>query len=147
MGEGGGAEELLRQVLSKLEELSARISRIEAYLSSVGISQDVLRIALQLASATTTSLASALEYAMRAWRVLEGIAGLCPISRSIVIALSDCSELSVSDVYRRVRRIRGRASRRTISERLRFLEDVGVVVDVGTGARPRYVLRVCTQRR
>lgn len=146
MVEGNDAEELLYRILLKLEELSNRISRIEAYLNSLGLNQEVLRISLQLTAVTSKSIATTLEYAMRAWKVIEGLSGLCPISRSIIAALSDCSELSISDIYRRVKKLRGTASRRIISERVKVLESRGVVINVGTEARPKYVLKVCRQR-
>lgn len=146
MAENNGAEEVLRRILLKLEELSNRIGRIEAYLSSIGVNQDMLRISLQLTAVTSASLANTLEYAMRAWKVIEGLSGLCPISRSIITSLSDCSELSISDIYRRVKKLRGAASRRIISERIKLLESKGAVINVGTEARPKYILKICRQR-
>ena len=88
-----------------------------------------------------------LEAVEAARRIAPIVAELNPdeLTRAVLEALADCQPLSISEVYRRVRSIRGRASRATIASRLRELEKRGIAVNIGTEKRPRYTLRVCLE--
>lgn len=68
---------------------------------------------------------------------------LDPISRDILKSLATCEKLSISEITRRVKRFRGKASRRIIRERLKILEKNRHVVNIGSMNRPLYMLRKC----
>ncbi len=131
-------EKMLFIVLERIEEL-------EDALRKLGISSTELYLASELA--TTMSIPAYL--ALEATRRLVSIFSreeLDPISRSILKALSICDKLSVSEITRRVRAFRGRASRRIIREKLRILEEKGYVINVGNDKRPLYMLKACMSR-
>ncbi|MEB3859605.1 MAG: hypothetical protein LRS43_00175 [Desulfurococcales archaeon] len=129
-------EGMLRQVVRRLEEL-------EELLGGYRREAEATRVAARLALTGFYPVYVAVEAARRVIRIVESAGPLDPISRSIIESLSACEPLSVSDITRRVREIRGRASRRIVSERVKRLEDRGLVVRVGGRARPGYTLREC----
>ncbi len=88
-----------------------------------------------------------LEAVEAARRIAPIIAELKPdeLTRAVIEALADCQPLSISEVYRRVKSIRGKASRSTVASRLKELEKRGIAVNLGGDKRPRYTLRVCLQ--
>jgi DNA-binding transcriptional ArsR family regulator len=63
-----------------------------------------------------------------------------PISKDIVKVLIDKSGQNISKVTEGVRARRGSASRRVVRERLKALEQQGIVEQKGEGAVPTYVL-------
>lgn len=135
---------LLREILVKIEELTKRVSALE---SKIGFSNEIefLKHALGIAALTSKPLVLSIDALWRAWRILAGSPGLDPISKAVIQALSDCEALNVSETTRRVRDIRGRASRRIVRSRLQYLEERGIVIRVGGSARVKYVLRACVK--
>lgn len=135
---------LLREILLKIEELSKRISALE---SKIGSSNEIefLRYALGMAALTSKPLVLSIDALWRAWRIISGSPGLDHISKAIIQALSDCEALNISEITRRVREIRGRASRRIIRGRLQYLEEKKIVMRVGGSQRARFVLRACVK--
>ncbi len=125
-------ERLLREVRESLEHL-------EGLLREAGLEAS---LALSIALGLSRPVLEALEAARRVAPLLE-VLDADEVTRSILVVLALCEPLSISEVYRRVRRLRGRASRSTIASRLRVLEERGVVVNLGSGRRPRYTLRTC----
>ncbi len=132
-------EKLVEMVLRKLEKL-------ESVLQKLGVNNEAISFASELVLALSLPATTALEAARRSVEVLRVLGDIDPISRSIVEALAGCDELSISEVTRRVRSLRGTASRRIVRERLKVLEKLGVVVNVGSSERPRYVLARCLHR-
>jgi len=113
-------ERLLRKVLERLERLER--------LTGLGVEE--ARVAVELAAMITGPVeavvaaiarAAAAVNAMRRFRVDD------PISRAIVEALAVHGTLTLRGLEREVRRLRGRASRSTLRERLRVLEGIGIV--------------------
>jgi len=138
-------EEKLDLITSVIRELAERLEKLEKKLEQHRIDSEELRIALELASAFSTPLIKSLEMARTAYEVLVRLGKPDPITRAIVESLSDCSEKNISEIYRGVKEIRGRASRRIISERVRALLERGVVVNIGTQERPRIKLSRCIE--
>ncbi|WP_048061571.1 helix-turn-helix domain-containing protein [Hyperthermus butylicus] len=62
---------------------------------------------------------------------------------AVLEALAGCEALSVSEITRRVKALRGSASRTTIRSRLAALVEAGVVERLGNGVTARYRLRSC----
>lgn len=50
-----------------------------------------------------------------------------PLTKTILEILAVESGISISDITRKVREIRGKASRRVIASRIRYLESLGIV--------------------
>jgi hypothetical protein len=128
-------EERLERIERLLREVLRRLERLEKL---TGLRAEEVRIAVELASAVTQPIgdavaavarAAAAVNAMRRFRVDD------PISRAIVEALAVNGTLTLRGLEREVRRLRGRASRATLRERLKALEKVGIVRVVGRGRR------------
>jgi len=121
-------EFLLKLILMKLE-------KIEQLLSSLD-SEDVesIKIANRLILAFSMPALKAIEAAMKI-RSLIGKRTLDDISRTILEVLAVKDGISISELTRRIREVRGRASRRIISERLKLLEKEGLIVVERRGSR------------
>lgn len=138
-------EERLDRIERLLNRVFERLREIEETIRLVGLSGDVVRVAYELAQLYSTPVTVALESAKRFASVTSKL-GLDPISLEVVKALSLCREMSISDVTRAVKKSRGRASRRVVREKLRTLEGLGIVVNVGSKARPRFTLKKCLEK-
>ncbi|MCE4602418.1 MAG: hypothetical protein F7B18_04465 [Desulfurococcales archaeon] len=128
-------ERLLREVLERLDKLEKTVAGEEA---------ETVRNAARLVASSIAPAAVALEAARRLIEAVKRAGSLDPISRSIVEALSTCEDLTTMEITRRVRRIRGTASRRIIASRLEMLERRRVVERI-QGSRPRYRLVLCRE--
>lgn len=73
----------------------------------------------------------------------KNIPDLDEISLAILEAVADCKGYSISEITRKVKNIRGKASRRIISSRVKKLEKRGLLINKGNNIRPRYVLTTC----
>jgi len=135
----------LRRLEKMLVDVLARLESIEEMLGGLG-GGEAAEMALRLVVAFSLPATAALEAARRVVATAKALGGVDPLTMAVIEALSDCEPLTVSEVTRRVRRIKGSASRRTVRERLARLEGRGAVVNVGSAARPRYVLRGCRGR-
>jgi len=141
----GDVEERLSRLEEILVRVLARLESIEEYLKALGISDDVLSSAFKLVTTFSLPAAAALEASKRAIEAIRILGGVDSISKSVIEVLSSCEELSISEITRRVRALRGRASRRIIRGRLKVLEAKGVVVNVGS-KKPKYVLKSCLKK-
>ena len=130
-------EKLLENVLKRLEAIEKLLLSSSQYSSS-----SLSVAAARLATAFSLSIVEAVEAANRLLTVGKYVVG-DPIALAIVESLSDCSQLTISDIARRLRIIRGRASRTTIREKIRILEKKKIVENIGSRERPKYVLREC----
>ena len=142
---GGDVEERLSRLEEILARVLSRLESIEKHLKALGISDDALSSAFRLVTTFSLPAAAALEASKRTIEVVRALGGIDSISKSVIEALSSCEELSISEITRRVRALRGSASRRIIRGRLKVLEEKGVVVNVG-GKKPRYVLKSCLEK-
>ncbi|MEM4969778.1 MAG: hypothetical protein QXE01_00835 [Sulfolobales archaeon] len=130
----------------KLDRILELLSRLEEKLSLGDVGEGEVRIALELASTLSIPLIRALEYAARAWHIISGLAGLDPISQTIIKILSSCRSMGVIEIYRGVKAVRGRASRRIVSDRVKKLEAMGIVISRRSKGRPKYLLKICMER-
>ncbi len=136
-------ERRLRRVEELLNDVINRLVTIEGLLKSLGLSSEELMTAQRLVMVFSLPAVVAIKAAERVMRSIRGLRTLDPISRAIIEVLSNCEELSVSEVTRRVKLLRGVASRRIVSSRLAKLLREGVIVNVGSESRPKYLLKVC----
>ncbi|PUA32406.1 MAG: hypothetical protein B7O98_07055 [Zestosphaera tikiterensis] len=116
----------LKRVEKLLEEILKKLERLEELLLLQN--DPTTATALELALSFYLPVHKAVKTAREVVELLKDLASQDPISRAIVevLAASD-TELSISELTRRVRKLRGTASRRVIAERLRRLEGRGVV--------------------
>jgi hypothetical protein len=136
---------LFDEIIFRLDRILEKLSSLEEKLSLENIDSGEVKIALEIASVLSIPLIRALEYAKRAWSILSGIASLDPISQSIIVILSQCRGMKVIEIYRGVKVLRGRASRRIVRDRIKILETMGIIKRVGDEKRPRYILRACIE--
>lgn len=54
--------------------------------------------------------------------------------------------MGVMEIYKGVKAIRGRASRRIVSDRVKRLEAMGIVISKRSKRRPKYLLKICIER-
>ena len=130
-------ERILKKILEKLEYLENRLREIEGGES--------MYLATEIAAMLSVPAYLAIDATRRLLSIFSR-EKLDPISRDILKALSLCEKLNVSEITRRVKAFRGRASRRIVREKLARLEEKGYVVNVGSDKRPLYVLRICMER-
>ena len=135
-------EERLERLEKLLKEVAIKIAWIESVIKSHGRIDETI-IATKLAMAMLYPASMAIDAARRVIETVRAFGPLDPISQSIVEALSPCEELSISEITRRVKSLRGTASRRIVAGRLKILESRGIIVNTGTGERPRYILYNC----
>ena len=138
--------ERVKQLEKMLEELMNRLNNIEEKLRTLGIEQPTLSIASQLVIAFSMPAIQALEASRRAIAAISKLSIIDPINEAIIEVLSSCEALNISEITRRVRVLRGSASRRIIRERLKRLETLDIVVNVGSNDRPKYMLNECIQQ-
>ncbi|NPA04900.1 MAG: winged helix-turn-helix transcriptional regulator [Crenarchaeota archaeon] len=138
-----GLEERIEAIEELLSRVLERLERIEEMLRAAG-GEEAL-IAARLALAFSMPALNAIEAARRIVAATRG-SRLDPISRSIVEALAECRPMSISEITRRVKALRGSASRTTVRSRIRRLVEEGVVVRVDEGRRPLYTLSTCRER-
>ena len=142
----GGVEDLeerLERVEEMLRDVLRKLNQIENYLKTASTESESIRIAYSLFLAFSLPAQLAIEAASRVLEVVRILGGTDPITRSIIEALSGCEKLPVSEITRRVKALRGTASRRTVRERLTQLEKRGVVIVFGSGVKKRYILAIC----
>ncbi|ADI31545.1 hypothetical protein [Staphylothermus hellenicus] len=139
-------EERLEKIEQLLEKVLLKINMLEEKLRLMGIDSSELRIANMLVSALSLPPIIALESSKRVLEIFSARTGLDEISKAIIESLSTCEKLSVSEITRRVRAIRGKASRRIIAEKLEILEDMGMVVSTKLPNKHLYMLARCISR-
>lgn len=139
--QGDSLEERLERLEKLLREALQRLERLEEALAAA--SPDTVMLASRLAIALALPAVEAIEAARRVVALARGVDD--PIARDILEILSGCEPLTVSEIARRLRRLRGSASRTTVRQKLRLLEDKGLIANLGTKARPLYTLQACIE--
>jgi len=128
-------EKILAMVTKKIEE-------IEDYLKKIGLLSDEVYIASELATAFSIPIYMSLEATKRIISLFT-VENYDPITKAIIKSLALCDKLNVSELTRRVKALRGKASRRIVREKLNKLVEKGVVVPIDSGGRRYYVLYKC----
>jgi DNA-binding transcriptional ArsR family regulator len=131
---GGRAEELLEEVIARLERLEGLLKSISA--------DPTTQLALDLVIAFQIPALKAVEMARRISDLAASIGDRDPISMAIIeaMAVSDKS-MSISELTRKVRDVRGTASRRIVTQRVRALEKKGLISIIKAGKSMRVRLR------
>ncbi len=137
-------EDRLERLEKLVETILYKLEQIESMLRSTGDPE--LMIAAELVSAFSLPATKSLEAASIVMDIMKKIRLPDPISRAIVEVMSTCEPLTISEITRRVRELRGKASRRIIRERLKRLEEKQIVVQTGEKRR-LYILRKCLEKQ
>jgi DNA-binding transcriptional ArsR family regulator len=137
-------EETLEKRLERLERLLLdavrRLEKLEELLSSMG---SEAAVAARLATVFSMPAYAAIEAARRITRLYPRVSD--PVSRAVLEALADCEPHSISEVTKRIRELRGTASRRIVRERLSLLASRGIVLVEEHGGRRLYRLASCRE--
>jgi DNA-binding HxlR family transcriptional regulator len=141
-------EERLERIEKLLGLIMNRLLMLEEKLRLAGIDSTEIRTAYELLSLTSIPPLVALEASRRFYRVLSMFRdkGIDEITKSIIKVLSTCEKLSISEITRRVRILRGKASRRIISEKLKLLNSLGIIVCEEKPNKYTCILRSCIER-
>lgn len=127
-------EELLEQVVRKLE-------RVEELLTTIS-NDPTYAIAVELTLYFSVPAQKAIKLARELVLLLRGVPEADPITKAVLEVLASSGDgVSISELTRRVRKIRGTASRRIISERIKLLESKGLVQVRRSGNVTRVYLR------
>ena len=129
-GKEESLEERLRALAKRIEELELRLSRESLLLDEVMKELQLMR---------NISLASALL--LRTTTYIKGYR-YDDISRHIVEALLRAGPMNISQLTNFLKKIRGTASRRIVSEKIKILNRLGLVERVpGKRSEKRYRIR------
>ena len=110
-----------------LEDVLRRLEKLETLLKTLSI-DPVSSLAIELALTYSEPAHKVVMLAKKVVEIQRRLGERDPISRAIVEALTvKGSPLTLSELTREVRALRGTASRRIIAERVRKLERMGVV--------------------
>ncbi len=127
-------EELLEYIVRKLE-------RLEELLTTLS-NDPTYAMAVELTLYFSIPVQRAVKLARELVILLKGVPESDPITKAILEVLASSeSGVSISELTRRVRRVRGTASRRIISERIKLLESRGIVEVVRSGNVAKVYLR------
>jgi len=134
-------EEREEKLEKLLEMVLERLDRIEKLLFSSGVEDaEIVSIASKLILAFSLPAFKAFEISSKITRLIKR-KQLDDISRTIIETLAVRGPLSISELTRSVREVRGRASRRIIGERVKKLEREGIVTIERKGSRLLVKLR------
>jgi len=141
-------EKRLERIEKLLTSLLTRLAILEEKLRTMGYDSSELKTAYHLMSILSIPPILALEASRRFYSVLSSYKKfLDDISKCIIEVLSTCEELSISEIARRVKSLRGKSSRRIIAEKLRMLENLGIVISKAYPNKKLYVLRKCLSEK
>lgn len=135
------SDDPLKRVESLLEHVIKRLERLEELLTNVS-SDPTHSVALELVLTFSMPVHKALKMASDLVSMLRGVPEADPITRAVMeVLVSSGDGVSISELTRRVRRVRGTASRRVIADRLRALESKGIVTLKKSGNVTRVYLK------
>ncbi len=110
-----------------MEDIIRRLERVESILKEA-IHDPLVSAALELAITYSQPASKAVKIAKAVLNMERRLEGNDPISRAIIEALAvKEGPLTVSQLTEEVRQLRGTASRRIVRERVKELQEAGVV--------------------
>ncbi len=118
-------------ILEKLNDLERTLKNIERRLENLERSLNTnfyeVFLALELVQALEIPVEKAVEAIFKFRRIVSGSKNLDPIERTILEILATGEWLSISEITRLMKRLRGKASRTTIKKKVADLENKGFV--------------------
>jgi hypothetical protein len=97
---------VLEKLLLRINEISSRLDRVERLLRR-SRSVDSAEYLSRLLSVVKGPFHLVLQSLIRVWIVLSKIGRVDPITESIIYVLSTCSALNITEIYRKVKDMRG----------------------------------------
>jgi len=135
------SDDMLKRVEELLEYIVRKLERLEELLTTLS-NDPTYAMAVELTLYFSIPVQRAVKLARELVILLKGVPESDPITKAIVEVLASSeSGVSISELTRRVRRVRGTASRRIISERIKLLESRGIVEVVRSGNVAKVYLR------
>ncbi len=135
------SSDTLKRVEELLEHIVRKLERLEELLTTLS-NDPTYTMAVELTLYFSIPVQRAIKLARELVILLKEVPESDPITKAILEVLASSeSGISISELTRRVRKIRGTASRRIISERIRLLESRGVVEVVRSGNVAKIYLR------
>jgi DNA-binding transcriptional ArsR family regulator len=127
------SDDTLKRVEELLEYIVRKLERLEELLTTLS-NDPTYAMAVELTLYFSIPVQRAVKLARELVILLKGVPESDPITKAILEVLASSeSGVSISELTRRVRRVRGTASRRIISERIKLLESRGIVEVVRSG--------------
>ncbi|MCC6033114.1 MAG: ArsR family transcriptional regulator [Desulfurococcaceae archaeon] len=135
------SDDTLKRVEELLEYIVRKLERLEELLTTLS-NDPTYAMAVELTLYFSIPVQRAVKLARELVILLKGVPESDPITKAILEVLASSeSGVSISELTRRVRRVRGTASRRIISERIKLLESRGIVEVVRSGNVAKVYLR------
>jgi DNA-binding transcriptional ArsR family regulator len=135
------SDDTLKRVEELLECIVRKLERLEELLTTLS-NDPTYAMAVELTLYFSIPVQRAVKLARELVILLKGVPESDPITKAILEVLASSeSGVSISELTRRVRRVRGTASRRIISERIKLLESRGIVEVVRSGNVAKVYLR------
>jgi len=121
-------EERLRRIEDLLTMLLKRIEELERLLRGVDPQVPPISLAGRLMLAFSMPALRALEVASAVLKLIPKVEAEGEVARAIVEVLAATEEeVTISELTRRVKTLRGKASRRVVAEKVRRLHSKGLV--------------------
>ena len=121
-------EEQLRRIEDLLTMLLKRVEELERLAREVNPQAPPISLASRLMLALSMPALRALEAASAVLKLIPRLEAEDELTRTIVEALAATEgEVTISELTRRVKALRGKASRRIVAERVRRLHSKGLV--------------------
>jgi len=121
-------EERLRRIEDLLTMLLKRIEELERLLRGVDPQVPPISLAGRLMLAFSMPALRALEVASAVLKLIPKVEAEGEVARAIVEALAAAEgEVTISELTKRVKALRGKASRRVVAEKVRWLHSKGLV--------------------
>jgi len=119
----------LTRIEELLKEVIERLKRLELLLTELGFKGvEEVRLAGELSVGLSLPIVKALKAALRFTNITSKCKLTDDVSRSIVKVLASSEgKLTLSELTRKVKKLRGSASRKTISKRVKELSEKGIV--------------------
>lgn len=135
------SSDTLKRVEELLEHVVRKLERLEELLTTIS-NDPTYAIAVELTLYFSVPAQKAIKLARELVLLLKDVSEADPITKAILEVLASSEDgISISELTRRVRKIRGTASRRIISERIKLLESKGLVQVKRSGNIARVYLR------
>ncbi|HDM92795.1 MAG TPA: ArsR family transcriptional regulator [Candidatus Korarchaeota archaeon] len=135
--QAGGLLDRLYRIEQEIRAVERRLEIIEKLLEGDPEARAIVLLFMKIVGfhrASVDKIAAAIE----AQRLLTQAGIVDDIARDIFEVLAVHGPMNVSELTRELRKIRGSASRRIVSQRLKMLEELGVVRLVSGGKGKRY---------
>ena len=137
--EQGGLLERLMRIEREIRAVEKRLATIEKLLEGDPEARAIVLLYMKIVGLHRASV-DRIATALQAQRALTQAGVIDDIARDVIEALAVRGPMNISELTRELRKVRGSASRRIIAQRLRMLENLGVVRRVPGGKGRRYEL-------